>query len=122
MKKLTRKQFIEKAANGSIKIDDNLNYLVVKMNSDNIKMNEMFKRQLVEEGLYDNSYVGMLIYDYERAPYSMKNLPVYGRSDKYETKHLKVSFEDAVMADLTKRGLKLLDRELKARKMEHEKN
>ena len=50
----------------------------------------------------------------------MENLPIYGRSDKYEIKHLKMNFEDTVMADLRERGLKLLDRELKARKMEHE--
>lgn len=115
MKKLTRKQFIEKATEGPIKINDNLNYLAVKMNSSEIEMSEQFKRQLINESLYNNSFVGILINDNEKVPFSMEKLPIYGRSDKFETKHLKRSFEDAIMTDLRGRELKLLDRELEAR-------
>ena len=122
MKKLTRIQFVEEAKKGAIKIADNLSYVTVKMNSNDVKMNETFKKQLIDEGLYDNSFVGILVNDHEKAPFSMENFPVYGRADKYETKHLKREFKDAVTANLRERGLQLLDREFEARKMEYKAN
>lgn len=110
-KKLTRKQFVELAKKGPVKINDNLNYVAVKVNSDNIEMNDLFKGQLIEEGKYDKTYIGFFVCDSEKEkPYSMQNLPIYGSPDRYVTKHLAWSFEDAVMDDLRRRETRILSR------------
>ena len=40
----------------------------------------------------------------------MEDLPVYGNSDRYETKWLESSLEDAVESSLKDRGMQLLKR------------
>lgn len=109
-KKLTRKQFIELAKKGPVQIEENLSYVVVKVNSDNIKMNDLFKSQLIDENKYDKTYIGFFAYNTEQKPYSMENLAIYGDPNKYVTKHLRFSLEDAVMDDLRRREIGLLKR------------
>lgn len=116
-RKLTRRQFVELAKQGPVliqgpeMIDKNVCYIAVKVNSDNIKMSEMFKQQLIREDKYDKTYIGFLIWESEsEKPYPMRNLPIYGDPDKYVTKHLCNSFEEAVMRDLRSREISLLKR------------
>lgn len=108
-KKLTKKQFIELVKNGPVQINEDTFYAVVKMNDEQIKMSEMFKEQLIKEGKYDNSYVGILASKNE-IQYGMEWLPIYGSSTSYVTKHLVNSFEEAVMKDLASRNRNLLNR------------
>lgn len=107
--KLTRNDFIEKVRENPVAVDYRTDYVVVKANSENIAMSEKFKEQLVDEGKYDNTYISFFTNEGD-APYSMDNLPIYGRSDKYETKHFSSSVEQAVMVDLKSKGMDLLNR------------
>lgn len=107
--KLTKKQFAELAKKTPVKIDNNLYYVVVKVNSQNIMMNEKLKNQLASENKYNNSYIGFLTNE-PNVPHLMNRLPIYGESDKYETKHFKSNMDEAISVDLKERGLGLLKR------------
>lgn len=109
IKKLTRKQFINLVEKGPVEVGNDLYYVVVRVNDENIEMNEFFKKQMIEENKYNNTYIGFLT-SQKSKPYNMVYLPIYGRSDKYETKHFTWNFEDAVMADLRRRCTGLLNR------------
>lgn len=109
MKKLTKKQFVELAKKGPIQIDENIFYVVVKMNEEQVNMNETFKKQLIEEGKYDNSYVGFMTNETE-APYHMNNLPIFGDQNKYVTKFFVKTQDDAINHDLRQRSLGILNR------------
>jgi len=110
MRKLTRKQFVELAKKGAVEISDDFKYVAVRLNETNINMNDKFKEQLKNQGLYNDSYIGFLTSD-EKAPYSMEWLPIYGGSKGYITKHFTSSLEDAVMDDLKDKSLNLLNRQ-----------
>lgn len=109
MTKLTRKQFIELASKEKMKVDELIHYVVIKVNSENIKMTDSFKKQLIEEGKYDNTYIGLLTPETSK-PYSMDYLPIYGSTEKFITKHFVNSIDEAIMVDLKDRGLRLLKR------------
>lgn len=104
MKKLTRKQFEELAKEGPVQIDVNLFYVVVKLNEEQINMTEAFKKQLIDEGKYDNSYVGFMTNE-TKAPYHMNNLPIFGDRNKYVTKFFVRTQDEAVNHDLRQRSL-----------------
>ncbi|HHT97142.1 MAG TPA: hypothetical protein GXZ90_04525 [Clostridiales bacterium] len=106
-KKMTKKEFTQLAKEGPIKIDEHSNYVIVKVNDDNLDLLPKLRSQLVKENKYDNTYIGFITHE-KNKPYGTINLPVYGRSDKYETKHFNKDFEKAVSADI--REFKLLER------------
>lgn len=106
-KKMTKKEFTQLAKEGPVKIDEDLNYVVVKVDDDNLDLSPALRKQLVEENKYDNTFIGFITHEKSK-PYGTANLPVYGRSDKYETKHFNRDLEKAVSADI--REFKLLDR------------
>lgn len=107
--KLTRKQFIELASKEPVEIDEGINYVVVKVNSENISMSDKLKEQLIDENKYDNTYIGFTTFQTSK-PYGMENLPIYGKSDKYETKYFKRSLTETITDNLKDRNLRLLNR------------
>lgn len=107
--KLTSKEFVELVGKSPVAIDKRVNYVAVKVNSENIAMSDKLKDQLVKENKYDNTYIGFMTSEVT-APYSMDNLPIYGRSDIYETKHFSRDFAEAVMTDLRQRSMGILNR------------
>lgn len=109
MKEISRKEFIQLAKQGPVLIDQNNKFQVVKINDQEVQMNDMFKAQLIEEGLYDNSYVGVIV-DESMGKITMEYLPVYGRSDRYVTKHLVATQEKAITASLREKAIGLLKR------------
>lgn len=118
MAKMTRKLFIEEAKKGRIQLDEDTWYYADKVNLENFDLSDMLVKQLKEEGLYDNSYVGVVVWN-ENKP-GMQNLPIYGdpkngEINKYVTKHLYRNFDDCVMKDLHDRGFSLLPRVKKFR-------
>lgn len=109
MKKLTKKQFFELVKMGPVQIDEQTFYVLVKMNEEQVEMSELLKKQLIEEGKYDETYVGILTSE-NKQPYSQDYLPIFGDSKKYVTKFLVRSPEDAVNFDLGKRSLGVIKR------------
>lgn len=108
------KDLIEKVqTKGFIAIDDAddpLYYTVILVNDTNIKdMTNKFKSQLIEEGLYNNSYIG-IITNKLSSSYSMDLLPIYGSSSRYVTKWFASTFEAAIKNSLRDKQLSLLKR------------
>ena len=57
-----------------------------------------------KEGLYNDSYVGILSYTRDKDnPAEMRDLPIYGDPNKYVTKHLINDKEEAIKKDLNER-------------------
>lgn len=108
MTKEIKNKFIELAKEGSVHIGNSF-YSVRKLNEINFEMNRAFKSQLIDEGLYDNSYIGIITPN-EDGPFSMEYLPVYGNKNSYVTKHFKSDVTQAISADLRDKGIGLLDR------------
>ena len=90
--------------------DDPLYYTIILVNDTNIKdMTNKFKSQLIEEGLYNNSYIG-IITNKLSSSYSMDLLPIYGSSSRYVTKWFASTFEAAIKNSLRDKLLSLLKR------------
>lgn len=104
---MIKKEFIQLAKEGPIKIDEHSNYVIVKVNDDNLDLTPALRSLLVKEDKYDKTYIGFITHE-KNKPYGTINLPIYGRFDKYETKHLNKDFEKAVSADICE--FKLLER------------
>ena len=90
-------------------VNDTFYYVVVKANDDNIEMTEKFKNQLLDEGLYDDSFIGVVT-DRLRDLYPMDFFPIYGERDRYATKWFKRTPEEVIDSDLKDRNMKLLAR------------
>lgn len=105
---MERNQFIKKVFEENvIKLTNNREYRVVKVNDENLDMSQELKDQLVVEGLYDKTYIGAVVP--ETLPkINMDYLPVYGSKYAYVTKHFKHTMELTIKADLSDRTLGLL--------------
>lgn len=112
MTKEIKKEFVELAKKGPVSIG-NFYYSVQKLNDVNFEMTDKFKNQLIYEGLYDNSYIGIITPD-PKGPFSMEWLPIFGNSNSYVTKHFKLTPDKAINADLRDKGMELLDRYMKS--------
>lgn len=112
MTKEIKKEFIDLAKKGPVAIGDYY-YSVQKLNDVNFDMSDKFKSQLVNEGLYDNSYVGIITSE-PKGPFSMEWLPIFGDRNSYVTKHFKLTPDKAINADLRDKGKGLLDRYMKS--------
>jgi hypothetical protein len=110
-KKITKLDFIKQVKdNGHIPLDNDLYYVVAKISDDNFKdISPKFKEQLKDEGLYNKSYIGFISRS-AKPPYTVRVLPIYGSSSKYETKWFTDSVEKAINRDLNDRNMKLLKR------------
>ena len=108
---VTREDLLNLKAGDIVKLDggDTI-YTVQKVNDNNIKMPEMLKKQLQDEGLYDNSYIGFMTSGNSKAPFSSEYLPIYGNSNKYVTKWFSSSVKAAVERDLKDKAMMLLQR------------
>ena len=86
-------------------------YVLVPANDEYLKMNDLLKQNLKEDGLYDNSYIGMYIDENEKPPYSTYMLPIYGNKDRYVTKWFRRTKEEAIKDSISKAGgqISLLD-------------
>ena len=110
MKKLNKKELLELIKkNKEIYIGEGVYYKVIKATDAEVDLNAKFKEQLISEGLYDSSYVGILTFTPNQKP-NMLTLPIYGSSEKYITKHFSTTVEQAVMKDLNDKGLSILSR------------
>lgn len=110
MKKLNKKELLELIKkNKEIHIGEGVYYKVIKATDAEVDLNAKFKEQLISEGLYDSSYVGILTFTPNQKP-NMLTLPIYGNSKKYITKHFSTTVEQAIMKDLNDKGLSILSR------------
>lgn len=109
LKKLTRKSFTQSALEGPVQIGENLYYVTKRVDSENFDLNPELKKQLEQEGKYGRTYVSFITRDKD-AKGEMDNLPVFGNSDRYETKWLFANPEDAINKDLRERNQRLLKR------------
>lgn len=82
-------------------------YCVRRLNHDNFDFSQYpnFLKQITDEGLYDRSFVSVIAdKDELDKKFSVATLPIFGRTDKYETKWLRCySPEDAVEQDFRDR-------------------
>jgi len=101
-------EFTSKAKENPVELKDDLYYVVVKVDKENVKMSEKFLKQLENENKY-GMYVG-IVTTKQSGPFEMDEFPIYGRTDKYELKHLKSTKEEAIKKDLRDKGLGLLSR------------
>lgn len=104
---MNKKDLMRIAKEGPVKIDTFCEYVVVKVNEENIKLTDKFKSQLIEENKYDETYIGFITSE-KNKPYAMSNLPIYGRTDKYETKHINRDINKVISKDI--KDYKLLER------------
>lgn len=110
MNKLNKKELLELIKeNKEIYIGEGVYYKVIKVTDDEVDLNAKFKKQLINEGLYDFSYVGILTFKPNQKA-TMLTLPIYGNSKKYITKHFSTTVEQAIMKDLNDKGLSILNR------------
>jgi len=108
--KLTKKDFMKMVKEeGQIELENNLKYVVVKANKGNIEMTEKFEKQLTDERLYNEAYIGFVTAE-EVAPYGMDNLPIYGGGNEYATNCFSRDMEKAIMNNLNDRQMGLLKR------------
>ena len=99
-----KKKIIEgKAAN----LPDNYVYQIFKVNSKNFDMPEQLVNQLKDEGLYDNSFIGVIYPKNESIPLDASRLPIYGERSRYVTKFFRHTPTLALEDDLRGRDLKL---------------
>ena len=83
-------------------------YRVAKANDDNIEMTEMFKKQLIEEGLYNNSYISAFVHSSDPSvKIEQDSLPIYGSDEKYVTKWFTSTPEETVLQELNDRQMQL---------------
>ena len=82
-------------------------YCVRKLNHDNFDFSQYpnFLKQITDEGLYDRSFVSVIAdKDELDKKFTVASLPIFGRTDKYETKWLRCySPEDTVEQDFRDR-------------------
>lgn len=78
-------------------------YFLVPVDDKHIKMTPKFKKQLKDEGLYGNTFIGGMT-DTAELPIDMMWLPIYGNPDRYVTKWLSYSFDSCFDSDLRDRG------------------
>lgn len=108
---MNKKQFLKAAMNSPVQVDDFYSYKIVKMNEEEVEMSEQFKKKLIKENLYDNSYVGIFVFaQMEDAIVKMESLPIFEKRKGFDTKHLKLSKEQVIKGDLTDKDLELLKR------------
>ena len=107
--KITRGKLIEMVLEGPVLIsqDGNIDLFVSvhKVNSENFDLSPMLTEQLKKEGKYNTTYIA-IISDKQFGPNGMDVLPIYGRSDKFVTKHF-VSTPKEAAADAI-RDMKLV--------------
>lgn len=102
--------------NGVVPMDEGKNLFIVKrLNADNYDFSgyNRFLEQIKSEGLYDRVYVGTIVPTYYlkdgKVPVNL--LPIFGRSDRYETKWLmNYSVRDAVSDVMSERRIGLKSR------------
>lgn len=78
-------------------------YFLVPVDDKHIKMTPKFKKQLKDEGLYGNTFIGGMT-DKAELPIDMMWLPIYGDPNRYVTKWLSHSFNSCFDSDLRDRG------------------
>lgn len=82
-------------------------YCVRRLNHDNFDFSQYpnFLKQITDEGLYDRSFVSVIAdKDELDKKFTVASLPIFGRTDKYETKWLRCySPEDTVEQDFRDR-------------------
>lgn len=106
---MNKKQFLKAAMTSPIQIDDFYSYKIVKINEKEVEMSEQFKKQLIKENLYDNSYVGIFVLaQMEDAIVKMESLPIFGKRRGFDTRLLKLSKEQVIKKDLHNKKLDLL--------------
>lgn len=94
-------------------------YFLVPVDDKHIKMTPKFKKQLKDEGLYGNTFIGGMT-DTAKLPIDMMWLPIYGDPDRYVTRWLSHSFNSCFDRDLRERG-RGLSRRLDLDKMSESK-
>lgn len=105
---MNKLEFIKKAKENPVALEHNLYYIVIKTNRDNINMTDKFAKQLEDEGKL-GKYIGFI----DRKcipPYDMEMLPIYGLTNRYETKHIYNTKEEVIEKDLVNSELCLLSR------------
>ena len=89
-------------------------YCVRRLNHDNFDLSQRpnFLKQITDEGLYNRSFVSVIAdKDKLDKKFSVDSLPIFGRTDKYETKWLRCySPEDTVEQDFRDRRMSLKKR------------
>ncbi len=75
-------------------------YCVRKLNHDNFDFSQYpnFLKQITDEGLYDRSFVSVIADPKElEQKFTVASLPIFGRTDKYETKWLRCYSPEATV-------------------------
>lgn len=89
----------------------NYSYFIVPVDDEHIEMTPKFKEQLENEGYYGESYIsGILSASEAELPISMNWLPIYGSSNRFETKWFSRSYDGCFAKDLQDRMMKLSKR------------
>ena len=69
-----------------------------------LKLINLLKQNLIEDGLYDRSYIGMYVGKDEKPPYSTYMLPIYGNAERYVTKWFRRTKEEAIKDLMSRAG------------------
>jgi hypothetical protein len=89
----------------------NYSYFIVPVDDEHIEMTLEFKEQLENEGYYGRYYVsGIMSSSVAKLPIGMKWLPIYGNSNRFDTKWFSRSYDDCFAKDLKDRMMKLSKR------------
>lgn len=112
MSKVDEVMILARNYNGCIPMDDdgNVVYVVKPVDDENYDdIPDKLAEQLKQEGKY-GWYASICV---NRNFISAKNLPIYGRTDRYETKWFYSDLRDCIQRDLRDRSMGLYDRIMK---------
>ena len=86
-------------------------YFIVPVDDEHIEMDSEFREQLEREGYYGEYCIsGILSSEAAKLPINMSWLPIYGSSNRFETKWFAYSYDDCFAKDLRDRMMKLSKR------------
>lgn len=109
---MEKQEFIKRALNGGVELENDLFYKVVATNGNEIELTEKLEQQLKDESRFNGTFISGIVFNKDQKIDSM-SLPIYGRNDKYVTSHFSRSKEQAVLNDLKDRQMELLKRAIK---------
>lgn len=109
----TRNNFIDyllQSDDNFIMLDEDgaYKYSCLPVTTENFNLTDKMVKQFKEDWVYGD-YVGGVLWG-DSKPYSTDTLPIYGRSDIYETKWFYEDKADAIKRDLSNRSMQLLKR------------
>lgn len=89
-------------------IHGNYSYFIVPMDDEHIEMTPELREQLEDDGLYGESYISGIVSSSEaKLPLSTKWLPIFGSSNRYQTKWICNFYDTCFERDLKDRAMKL---------------